>query len=50
MRSASATVTADRAEVRENGRHAVFEGRVVSIFTPVDPPASSATSDKTSTQ
>lgn len=50
VRSVSATVTADRAEVRENGRHAIFEGRVRSIFTQTDAPASAETPAKISTQ
>ncbi len=49
VRSVNATVTADRAEVRENGRHVVFEGRVRSTFTQADAPASPETT-KTSTQ
>lgn len=50
VRSVNATVTADRAEVRENGRHAIFEGRVRSTFTQVDAPASAETPAKISTQ
>lgn len=36
VRSLTAKVTADRMEVRENGRHALFEGRVRSVFTQDD--------------
>ena len=49
VRSLNAIVTADRAEVRENGQHVVFEGRVRSVFTQSDAPAPPETT-KTSTQ
>jgi len=41
VRSLNATVSADRAQVRDNGRHAVFEGRVRSVFVQDDGPAAS---------
>ncbi len=39
VRSHSGTISADRVEVRDNGKHAIFEGRVRSVFTPQDEPA-----------
>ena len=36
VRSLTAKVTADRMELRENGKHAVFEGRVRSVFVQED--------------
>jgi lipopolysaccharide export system protein LptC len=36
-RSASGSVTADKVEVRENGKHIVFEGRVRSSFIQTGP-------------
>jgi lipopolysaccharide export system protein LptC len=50
VRSQSGTITADRAEVRENGKHAVFEGRVRSVFNQDDPAAPVEASNKTKTQ
>ena len=47
--AAMRAVGVDRAEVRENGRHVVFEGRVHSVFTQSDAPASPEPT-KTSTQ
>jgi lipopolysaccharide export system protein LptC len=32
VRSLTGTVSADRMEVRDNGKHAIFEGRVRSVF------------------
>ncbi len=43
VRSVNATVSADRAEVRDNGRHSIFEGRVRSVFTQVDAPSAAPT-------
>lgn len=50
VRSLTATITADRAEVRENGKHALFEGRVRSILIQNDPPAAPETRTRTSIQ
>lgn len=50
VRSLSATITADRAEVRDNGKHAVFEGRVRSVFTQDDAAAPADSRTKASTQ
>lgn len=51
VRSLNATVTADRAEVRENGRHALFEGRVRSVFVQEDAEATATQAQgKTKTQ
>jgi lipopolysaccharide export system protein LptC len=38
VRSQTGTISADRMEVRDNGKHAVFEGRVRSLFTPQEEP------------
>ncbi len=38
VRSQTGTISADRIEVRDNGKHAIFEGRVRSVFTPQDEP------------
>jgi lipopolysaccharide export system protein LptC len=36
-RSASGTVSAEKVEVRENGKHIIFEGRVRSSFIQTGP-------------
>ncbi len=43
VRSVSATVSADRAEVRENGRHLHLRGTRRSVFTQVEGPAPAPT-------
>jgi lipopolysaccharide export system protein LptC len=40
VRSLTGTISADSVEVRDNGKHAIFEGRVRSILIPQDEPAS----------
>jgi lipopolysaccharide export system protein LptC len=40
VRSLSGTISADSVEVRDNGKYAIFEGRVRSILIPQDEPAS----------
>jgi lipopolysaccharide export system protein LptC len=47
VRSKSGTINADAMTIRDNGRHAVFEGRVRSMFVPEEEaPAASATETK----
>ena len=50
VRSLTATVSADRAEMHDNGRHAIFEGRVRSVFIPNDVGPSAEQPTKTGTQ
>jgi lipopolysaccharide export system protein LptC len=40
VRSANGTISADRMQLRDNGKHAVFEGRVRSILIPSEEPDS----------
>jgi lipopolysaccharide export system protein LptC len=40
VRSLTGTISADSVEVRDNGKHAIFQGRVRSILIPQDEPAS----------
>lgn len=38
VRSLTGRISAERAEMRDNGRHAIFEGRVRSLFSQTDGP------------
>jgi lipopolysaccharide export system protein LptC len=42
IRSKSGTINADAMTIKDNGRHAVFEGRVRSVFVPEEEPAAAA--------
>ena len=41
VKSLTGTISADKVEVRDNGKHAIFEGRVRSVFIQTDDPQQS---------
>jgi lipopolysaccharide export system protein LptC len=49
VRSKSGTINADAMTIRDNGKHAVFEGRVRSVFIPEET-AEAAPATETKTQ
>jgi lipopolysaccharide export system protein LptC len=49
VRAPNGTISADRMQLRDNGKHAIFEGRVRSTIIPSEEPATGGDS-RTSTQ